>query len=139
MKCSSGPRPMSRHLLRSRVWDYVWISYYEDDRNGLKPNPVAAGVRQAARDVPQFPRSGFGKWVLRKAKKTDALTRYYTMKITTPELRGRSLLGGNRQDMVPVTKELWTTLNTAIKAAARWSVKPPRFPAPAKSRGWETF
>ena len=98
--------------------DYVWISYYEDDCNGLKPNWQQVFDKLHV----MFPNSkiGFGEvGTSRKTKKAEYLTRYYTMKITTPNYVGGHFWWYFRQDMVPVTKELWTTLNTAIKAEPR--------------------
>lgn len=98
--------------------DYVLISYYEDDCNGLKPNWQQVFDKLRA----MFPNAkiGFGEvGTTRKAKKADYLTRYYTMKITTPGYIGGHFWWYFRQDMVPYTKDLWTTLNNAIKAEPR--------------------
>lgn len=93
--------------------DYVFISYYEDDCNGLKPDWQAVFQKLSV----MYPNSkiGFGEvGTARKAKKAEYLTRYYDMKINVPKYVGGHFWWYFRQDMVPYTKALWNTLNTAI-------------------------
>ncbi|MDB5869473.1 MAG: putative transrane protein [Polaromonas sp.] len=95
--------------------DYVFISYYEDDCNGLKPDWQAVFQKLSV----MFPNSKIGFGEVGTAKKTNKaayLTRYYTMKITAPRYVGGHFWWYYRQDMVPYTKALWSTLNTAISA-----------------------
>lgn len=95
--------------------DYVFISYYEEDCNGLKPDWPAVFQKLSV----MFPRSkiGFGEvGTSSRTKKAEYLTRYYTMKINAPNYVGGHFWWYFRQDMVPKTKALWTTLNNAISA-----------------------
>ena len=95
--------------------DYVFISYYEEDCNGLKPDWPAVFQKLSV----MFPRSkiGFGEvGTSNRTKKSDYLTRYYTTKINVPNYVGGHFWWYFRQDMVPKTKALWTTLNNAITA-----------------------
>lgn len=95
--------------------DYVFISYYEEDCNGLKPDWPAVFQKLSV----MFPRSkiGFGEvGTSSRTKKSEYLTRYYTMKINVPNYVGGHFWWYFRQDMVPKTKALWTTLNNAIAA-----------------------
>ena len=95
--------------------DYVFISYYEADCNGLKPNWPAVFQKLAT----MFPNSkiGFGEvGTSTRAQKADYLTRYYTMKINVPKYVGGHFWWYFRQDMVPSTKPLLSTLNSAISA-----------------------
>ncbi|MEO5607076.1 MAG: hypothetical protein ABIR13_05795 [Polaromonas sp.] len=95
--------------------DYVLISYYEEDCNGLKPDWPAVFQKLGA----MFPNSkiGFGEvGTSSRTQKADYLTRYYTMKINTPNYVGGHFWWYFRQDMVPSTKPLLQTLNSAISA-----------------------
>lgn len=94
--------------------DYVLVSYYEEDCNGLKPDWAAVFKRLAA----MFPNSriGFGEiGATDPAIKADYLTRYYTMKIDEPNYIGGYFWWYYREDMVPWTNPLWSTLNAAIQ------------------------
>lgn len=96
--------------------DYVFISYYEEDCNGLKPDWPAVFQKLSA----MFPNSkiGFGEvGTSSRAKKAEYLTRYYDMKINVPKYVGGHFWWYFRQDMVPYTKALWNTLNSAITTA----------------------
>lgn len=93
--------------------DYVLVSYYEEDCEGLRPDWQAVFTKLSV----MFPNSkiGFGEvGTSRKAKKAEYLTRYYDMKITAPRYIGGYFWWYYRQDMVPHTKALWSTLNKAI-------------------------
>ncbi|MFZ3142086.1 hypothetical protein [Polaromonas sp.] len=95
--------------------DYVFISYYEADCNGLKPNWPVVFQKLAT----MFPNSkiGFGEvGTATRTQKADYLTRYYTMKIDVPKYVGGHFWWYFRQDMVPSTKPLLNTLNSAISA-----------------------
>lgn len=92
---------------------YVFVSYYEEDCNNLKPNWQAVFDKLHT----MFPNSkiGFGEvGTSRKTKKANYLTRYYGTKVTTPNYVGGYFWWYFRQDMVPYTKTLWTTLRDAI-------------------------
>lgn len=93
--------------------DYVLISYYEDDCNGLQPDwPTVFRQLHV-----MFPNSkiGFAEvGTTNAAKKAEYVTRYYTKNITEPGYVGGYFWWYFRQDMTPMTKTLWGTLNTAI-------------------------
>jgi len=93
--------------------DYVFISYYEDDCNGLQPNwpEVFEKVGKI------FPNSkiGFGEVGTSAAAKKEAyLKRYYTLEINHPRFVGGYFWWYFKQDMVPNTKPLWSTLNSVL-------------------------
>jgi hypothetical protein len=93
--------------------DYVWVSYYEDDCNGLQPNWPAVFNRLGA----LFPHSqiGFGECGTLFAKKKAAIIdRYYRMPISHPRYVGGFFWWYFRQDMVPHTRAPWRVLNSAI-------------------------
>lgn len=95
--------------------DYVFVSYYEADCNGLKPDWPT--VFQKLHTL--FPNSkiGFGEsGTSTNSDKASYLTRYYTSHISAPNFVGGYFWWYFRQDMVPYTKTLWNTLNTAITA-----------------------
>ena len=94
--------------------DYVWISYYEDDCNGLQPNWPAVFQKLSA----MFPNSkiGFGEvGTINSNLKAEYINRYYNMNITAKNYVGGHFWWYFMQDMVPYTKPLWNTLNTAIQ------------------------
>lgn len=93
--------------------DYVLVSYYEDDCNGLQPDwPTVFGKLQE-----MFPNSkiGFGEVGTKDpAKKAAYINRYYPMNIHQPGYIGGYFWWYFKQDMVPSTKALLDTLNGAI-------------------------
>ncbi len=94
--------------------DYVLVSYYEEDCNDLRPDWPTVFAKLAA----MFPNSkiGFGEvGTSDPARKAETLTRYYTMKIDQPNYIGGHFWWYFREDMVPWTEPLWTTLNNAIQ------------------------
>lgn len=93
--------------------DYVLISYYEDDCNGLQPDWPTVFHKLHL----MFPNSkiGFGETGTKKAaKKAEYVNRYYTKNITEPGYVGGYFWWYFRQDMTPKTSALWSVLNTAI-------------------------
>lgn len=93
--------------------DYVLVSYYEDDCNGLQPNWVEVFNRLGE----MFPNSkiGFGEVGTRYAeRKSDYIRKYYSMKINHPRYVGGYFWWYFRQDMVPQSKPLWSLLNEVI-------------------------
>jgi len=95
--------------------DYVLVSYYEADCNNLKPDWPTVFKKLAV----MFPNSkiGFGEvGTATRAQKAAYLTRYYSMKINEPNYVGGHFWWYARQDVVPYTKALWSTLNSAITA-----------------------
>ena len=93
--------------------DYVWVSYYEDDCNGLQPNWPTVFQKLTV----MFPNSkiGFGEVGTTTNKKAEYINRYYNMTINQPNYVGGYFWWYFFQDMVPMTKTLWNTLNTAIQ------------------------
>jgi hypothetical protein len=101
-------REMKSHL------DYVFISYYEDDCNGLRPDWPSVFARLAK----IFPNSklGFGEvGTAVNAEKPDTLKRYYDLRDL-----GAGFVGGYFwwyfvQDMVPRAQSpLWSVLNSEL-------------------------
>lgn len=95
--------------------DYVLISYYEADCNNLKPDWPAVFHKLAV----MFPNSKIGFSEVGSTSRTGKaayLTRYYTMKINEPKYVGGYFWWYGRQDFVPYTKSMWSTLNSAITA-----------------------
>jgi hypothetical protein len=93
--------------------DYVLVSYYEDDCNGLQPDWQKVFAQLAS----MFPNSrvGFGEvGTENPATKAAYLTRYYTMRLDVPRYIGGHFWWYFRSDMVPYTRPLWDTLNAAI-------------------------
>lgn len=93
--------------------DYVFVSYYEDDCNGLQPNWENVFAKLGE----MFPNSklGFGECGTDKAsKKEEYVNRYYRMKLSAPRFVGGYFWWYFRSDMVPRTKPLWGVLNQAI-------------------------
>ena len=94
--------------------DYVLISYYEDDCNGLQPNWPAVFQKLAV----MFPNSkiGFGEIGTNNSNlKASYINRYYNMNITEKNYIGGYFWWYGKQDFVPMTKPLWTTFNEAIR------------------------
>lgn len=94
--------------------DYIWLSYYEDDCNGLKPDWEKVFQKLAA----IFPNSkiGFGEVGTKfSEKKAEFIERYYRMKIAQPDFVGGYFWWYFVQDMVPANRPLLRTLKTAIQ------------------------
>ena len=94
--------------------DYVLVSYYEEDCNGLKPDWTTVFQKLHV----MFPNSkiGFGESGTTTTDKAAYLTRYYTMKVNVPNFVGGYFWWYASEDVVPYTKALWSTLNSAISA-----------------------
>lgn len=101
--------------------DYVFVSYYEDDCNGLQPDWQAVFDRLGR----MFPNSMLGigeSGTVKAARKADTIRRYYQMAVDHPRfVHGgfwwyfdASNKGGSG-DMVPRSKSLWSVLNDAIR------------------------
>lgn len=93
--------------------DYVLISYYEDDCNNLQPQwqKVFDSLHY------YFPNSkiGIGECGTNITNnKATYINRYYKMHITTPKYVGGYFWWYYRQDCVPYTTALWSTLNAAL-------------------------
>lgn len=105
--------------------DYVLVSFYEDDCNGIKPDwPQVFNQLQS-----MFPNAklGFGEvGTIDKTKKAEYITRYYTKQISNPNYVGGYFWWYFYQDMVPNTQPLLETLNQAvIKASSSTSTSSP--------------
>lgn len=98
--------------------DYVWLSYYEDDCNGLQPNWPKVFAKLAL----MFPNSkiGFGEVGTANASwKASYIDRYYRTRIDQPNYVGGYFWWYFKQDMVPYTKSLWSVLNRSIVLGPR--------------------
>jgi hypothetical protein len=92
--------------------DYVLVSYYEDDCNGLRPDWLSVFSRLAL----MFPNSkiGFGEvGTQRPDAKVDFINRYYTLKIPLANYVGGYFWWYYREDMVPMNA-LWSVLSQAM-------------------------
>jgi hypothetical protein len=93
--------------------DYVLVSYYEDDCNGLQPNWPNVFDRLKG----MFPNSriGFGEVGTQiTAKKTAYIKRYYSKKINNPHYVGGYFWWYGHQDFLPKTKTYWKVLVSTI-------------------------
>lgn len=94
--------------------DYVFISFYEDDCNGIQPNWNVVFQQLGA----MFPNSkiGFGETgTIHAALKETYINRYYKMAINHPRyVYGDFWWYFDQSDMVPQTDYLWTVLNNAM-------------------------
>lgn len=93
--------------------DYVLVSYYEDDCNGLQPDWPAVFAELRA----LFPgaRLGVGECgTTDPDRKAEFVTRYYGMTIDDPGFVGGWFWWYFRQDMVPKTSPLWQVLDDAL-------------------------
>lgn len=93
--------------------DYVFISYYEDDCNGLQPKWQEVFDRLGE----MFPNSkiGIGESGTKKAlSKATYINRYYRMNVNHPRFVGGYFWWYFRQDMVPMTKPLWSVLQSTM-------------------------
>lgn len=96
--------------------DYVWVSYYEDDCNGLQPNWQKVFERLGA----IFPTAklGIGECGTEKPLTTrkEYLRRYYTMRVSHPRYVGGYFWWYFNRDMTPTTAPLWKYFNTLLPA-----------------------
>ena len=94
--------------------DYVLVSYYEEDCNNLKTDWNAVFTQLSA--MFPIPRSASAR-----SAPAGRPRRPPTCSATTPYAAGGNYVGGYfwwyfKRDMVPYTKDLWTTLNNAVAA-----------------------
>jgi hypothetical protein len=93
--------------------DYVLVSFYEDDCNGIQPDWPSVFDKLGA----MFPAAkiGFGECgTMDPAKKAEYVDRYYRTKIGHPRYIGGYFWWYFAEDMVPKSQPLWTTLASAI-------------------------
>ena len=111
--------------------DYVFFSYYEDDNNGvIYSQDEWQAVFDSLRAL--FPNSklGFGEIGTENAdSKAEIMNRYYSL-----DIQGEYFVGGYfwwyyKQDCVPKTTELWTTLDTIVTESYNGANNP--IPEPA--------
>lgn len=96
--------------------DYVWVSFYEDDCNGIRPDWKAVFDRLG----PLFPASqlGFGECGTNRAdRKVEYLRRWYTTRPDSPRFVGGWFWWYFSDDMVPSTLPLWQELYTILAAS----------------------
>jgi hypothetical protein len=101
------PEPMKEGL------DYVLLSYYEDDCNGLTPDWPAVFTELGK----MFPNSkvGFGECGTSvAARKATDVSWYYRMAVPVPRFIGGYFWWYFRRDMVPSSTSLWSVLDAAI-------------------------
>jgi len=95
--------------------DYVLISYYEDDCNGLRPDWQPVFNRLGT----MFPnaRIGFGEigthGTQTEEEKAAYIQRYYGLQISHPRYIGGYFYWWFSEDMVPFTRRLWGVLNSS--------------------------
>lgn len=95
--------------------DFVWVSYYEDDCNGLQPDWPAVFER-LARIFPNA-KLGIGECgTTRSAAKSSYLARYYTLDVPEPRFVGGYFWWYFSSDMVPASRPLWQELHDLILA-----------------------
>ena len=93
--------------------DYVFVSYYEDDCNGLHINWQQV-IDSLGKIFPNA-KLGIGECgTLNIANKTEYISRYYSTEVIHPRWVGGYFWWYFRQDCVPNTKALWTVLNDAL-------------------------
>lgn len=101
--------------------DYVFISFYEDDCNGIQPDWNVVFQKLGT----LFPNSkiGFGEnGTTNSALKETYINRYYKMTVNHPRfVSGNFWWYFDAGDMVPQTNYLWQVLNNAIIAASSTS------------------
>lgn len=94
--------------------DYVLVSYYEDDCNGLQPDWNAVFERLGT----MFPTAKLGigeSGTTLSSKKVEYIQRYYGMQVNHPRFVGGAFWWYFREDMVPYTNPLWSTIAAAMK------------------------
>ncbi|MDD5361071.1 MAG: T9SS type A sorting domain-containing protein [Ignavibacteria bacterium] len=97
--------------------DYVLVSYYEDDCNGLQPDWQK--VFDSLHVLFPNAKLGIGECGTTTTSNKEAyITRYYKMNITTPNFVGGYFWWYFHQDCVPYTSALWTTFNNSISNCA---------------------
>jgi len=93
--------------------DYVFVSYYEDDCNGLVLNWQQV-IDSLGKIFPNA-KLGIGECgTVNTANKASFITRYYNTTVSHPRWVGGCFWWYFRQDCVPYTSALWLVLNTAI-------------------------
>lgn len=93
--------------------DYVLVSFYEDDCNGIQPDWPSVFEKLGE----MFPNSkiGFGECgTVVDGQKATYVDRYYRMKLDHPRYIGGYFWWYFAEDMVPVSQPLWHTLDDAI-------------------------
>jgi len=94
--------------------DYVLISYYEDDCNGLQPDWLRVFQKLAS----MFPNSkiGFGEnGTVYASRKASYIQRYYSVRLALPQYIGGHFWWYGKQDFVPLSNPLWTIFNDVIR------------------------
>ncbi|ACL65582.1 putative transmembrane protein [Anaeromyxobacter dehalogenans 2CP-1] len=123
--CSATPpdrgafRWAARHLspgLRREV-DYVWLSYYEDECPGTRPDWRAVFGRLGT----LFPRAalGIGECGAEDARRRPgALARCYRIRAPHPRFVGGYFWWHFSEDMVPASRPLWRSLASLVPGDA---------------------
>lgn len=96
--------------------NYVLVSYYEDDCNGYQPNWQK--IMDSLHVIFPNAKIGLGECGTNKStKKAAYINKYYSIKVTTPKFVGGCFWWYYKQDCVPYTNALWTTMNNAFAKA----------------------
>jgi hypothetical protein len=93
--------------------NYLWLSYYEEDCPGPEPD----WNQEFAHLAKLFPNShlGFGEIGAKDpAKKAGQIQKYYGMSIDVPQFMGGYFWWYFRQDMVPMSRPLWSVFNQVL-------------------------
>jgi hypothetical protein len=93
--------------------DYALISYYEDDCNHSVLTAAQWEIVYQKLGA-MFPNAKLGHGECGTSllsKKAAMMQRYYSMKLSHPRFVGGYFWWYTRQDCIPMTKTLWTTLN----------------------------
>lgn len=93
--------------------DYIFVSYYEEDCNGLEPDWSQVFNRLSL----MFPNSkiGFGEVGTKNpALKAEYLKKYYKIRIPNSHFVGGFFWWYFVNDMVPSSKPLWPVLNSVL-------------------------
>lgn len=92
-----------------RGLDYVLVSYYEDECNGLKPHWQDVFARLS--NLFPMAQLGIGETGTKNVSKKESMIRaYYGMEVDNPQFIGGYFWWFFRQDMTPRTKLLWNVL-----------------------------
>ena len=109
---------INRHISKTikQNIDYVFVSYYEDDCNGvIHTQSHWQKVFNHLHKIFPHAKLGFGEVGTKKHKKKAAyMKRYYSLNITTPNYIGGYFWWYYTTDCVPYTSPLWKTLDTTI-------------------------
>jgi len=96
--------------------DYIFVSYYEDDCEGIQPDWQYV-FDKLAKEFPNF-KLGIGECGTKlKAKKLPYIKRYYQdLKVDHPRFIGGFFWWYGKQDLIPKTTTYWQAMQDAMNA-----------------------